>query len=566
MSSVPLGSALQLRPLVPKSSSSSTSTTPLFEVLDPSKDARKIVRLVQCPQCSIPLREPVTMPCGNTICKQCIPELHLRTNISYPMTPNRLQGFTCPLSSCRKEHAKGDCSVDVVLNKIMEVVRNEVDLYKDSAAAAHEMMQVEEQDKWSIAGVTSLNDSRWAQVLSGGRLAATYRMAEMGELAYELEVIFTSVSPPHEQSEALDTALLAGLKETARSELDCNVCYSLFLDPFTTSCGHTLCRTCLHRVQDHSNLCPVCRRSLAIAPGVSASQAPSNAVLSKLIGGLYPEALATRIEAENAETNSLGELETPLFICTLSFPLQPTFLHIFEPRYRLMIRRVFESDRKFGMILSNRNRAPQGELGAVPFYRYGTMLLIVNMHVMPDGRSIIETVGLSRFRVLRYGSLDGYMVGKVERVYDMSVAEEEAIEAAETSSVTSNFSAEYHFGASPHHSHSDQSLPQVSDLDSLSTQELFDINTAFVQRMRDSSAPWLRNNIVESYGQCPEDPATFPWWFASIVPTKDSEKVKLLETTSVRERLKMCVVWAAELENQTKCVLNYLSFSYPSFS
>lgn len=48
----------------------------------------------------------------------------------------------------------------------------------------------------------------------------------------------------------------------------------------------------------------------------------------------------------------------------------------------------------------------------------------------PDGRSLIGTVGLSRFRVLRHGQLDGYTVGKTERVDDVSL-EEEAMEAAE---------------------------------------------------------------------------------------------------------------------------------------
>jgi Lon protease-like protein len=520
--------------------------------LDASKDARQIVRLVQCSQCSYPLREPVTLPCGNTLCKKCIPELHLRTNISYPATASRLQGFTCPFTSCKKEHAAGDCSVDVVLNKIMDVVRTDIGTYRNTIEASQVLSQVQEKDRWSIAGVSFLHDDPVRiQILPGGRLTATYSMAEMGELAHDSEVIYTALNSSSD-TDILDAAVLEHLKESTRSEMDCQVCYGLFLDPLTTNCGHTLCRKCLHRVLDHSNLCPICRRLLAIPPGVSAQQAPSNLLLTKLLAGLCPEALASREETASIEDlNGDGELDTPLFICTLSFPYTPTFLHIFEPRYRLMIRRAIESgNRKFGMLLHNPLREAPGELGRVSFCEYGTLLHIVNMHLMPDGRSLIETVGVSRFRVVRHGVLDGYTVGKVERVDDISVAEEEAIEASETS-ITRDFPAEDHFDAPPHHvSSSRREALSIHALDSMSTQELMDISTAFVKKMQEQSAPWLRRNVVHAYGECPDDPALFPWWFASVIPTSDTEKYKMLSTSSVRERLKLCVAWAAGLESQ----------------
>jgi Lon protease-like protein len=188
------------------------------------------------------------------------------------------------------------------------------------------------------------------------------------------------------------------------------------------------------------------------------------------------------------------------------------------------------------------------------------MLHIVNMHLLPDGRSMIETRGVSRFRVVRHGSLDGYTVGKVERIDDISVAEEEAIEATETStSTTRNFSAQDLFEAPPYHPTS-SGPPQPPDLSSLSTQELMDIGTGFVKRMKEASAPWLHRNVVQTYGEFPNDPALFPWWLASVIPTSEAEKYKMLATTSVRERLKMCVLFAAELERQRW--YDFLSSSY----
>lgn len=517
------------------------------------EDARQLVRLVQCPQCSHPLREPVTLPCGKSLCKQCIPELRLRANISYPATANRLQGFTCPFTECKQEHAAGDCSIDVTLNKLMDVVRSEVIALKNTPEAPELLLRVEERDKWSIAGISSLREREVrTHVLPGGQLIATFTMADMGELAYDSEVSFTNMAAALDL-ETQSVTVLEQLKTATRSELDCQVCYALFLDPLTTSCGHTFCRKCIHRVLDHSSLCPICRRKLSIPPGIGADQAPSNAILMKLIGGLYPDALAARVEAAKAEDlNGVGELDTPLFICTLSFPTMPTFLHIFEPRYRLMIRRAVESgDRKFGMLLHNPHQIPQGDLGPVSFYQYGTMLHILNLQMMPDGRSLIETVGLHRFRVVRHGSRDGYTVGKTERVDDISIAAEEALEASELSEAANSrhFSAQDHFGAPPNH------IPPRSlslhELDAKSTQELMEIGTSFVKRMQDQSASWMHSRVFQAYGDLPdEDPAMFPWWFASVLPIVDEEKYRLLRTSSVRERLKICCGWIMRIEAQ----------------
>jgi ATP-dependent Lon protease len=345
---------------------------------------------------------------------------------------------------------------------------------------------------------------------------------------------------------------LEHLKDATRAELECQVCYALFLDPFTTSCGHTFCRKCIGRVRDHSDLCPVCRRTLAMS-GETATQSPSNILICKLLTGLCPEALALRVAMDKeAEKHEDLDLDTSIFVCTLSFPSIPTFLHIFEPRYRLMIRRALESgDRKFGMVLHNPTRQPQGALGPVAYYQYGTMLEIINMQLLPDGRSVIETVGVSRFRVVKDGELDNYKVGKVERIEDMSIGDEEELEVRETSSSPKPrpFSAQDHFGAPPQHLTTKEPL-RPEDINSMPTRELFEIGVAFVKKMREQSAPWLHHRVFQAYGECPTDPALFPWWLASVLPIADAEKYKLLPTASVRERLKMCVGWISGIESQ----------------
>jgi Lon protease-like protein len=74
-----------------------------------------------------------------------------------------------------------------------------------------------------------------------------------------------------------------------------------------------------------------------------------------------------------------------------------------------MIRRCIESNSpRFGMFLP-----PRVAGGDAP--EYGTMLEIRSVQMLSDGRSMIETVGSWRFKVLEKGKLDGYTVGRVER-------------------------------------------------------------------------------------------------------------------------------------------------------
>ena len=43
------------------------------------------------------------------------------------------------------------------------------------------------------------------------------------------------------------------------------------------------------------------------------------------------------------------------------------------------------------------------------------MLDIKGVRMLPDGRSIVETQGTYRFRIMERGSIDGYIVSRIER-------------------------------------------------------------------------------------------------------------------------------------------------------
>lgn len=506
------------------------------------EDARALVRLIQCPLCSRPFRTPVTLPCGNTLCRQCVPQLHERENVSYPDLPGRKQAIECPFADCGHEHPAMDCSVDVTASKILDAVAEIV--ARQLSIAGNTTTLVQELVRWDeiVSGEPVLQKDN-AQTLPGGRLVATYSLAAKGELYRANDVAYHSTPSTDDAQHLLDYDILQDVLEATHNHVDCQVCYNLLLDPVTTPCGHTLCRICLTRTLDHSLHCPVCRRELGLPPSLLGH--PSNKTLSALLDALCPQTVAARRRAVAVEeTGGEGALSTPLFVCALGFPRMPTFLRIFEPRYRLMLRRCLEGNRQFGMLMYNRYNEPQGDLGTVHFYQYGTMMEIVHNQMLPDGTSLIETRGAYRFRVRAHGLHDGYAVGNVERIEDVSTAEEERIEALETSMPLP--APQPTINGTP----AQPTETPEAVLDRMSTRALLDIGSAFIDRMRARSANWLQQRVLDIHGQPPSDPALFPFWFASVLPISDEEKYKLLPTTTVRERLKITAGWIRRIEGQ----------------
>ena len=504
--------------------------------LDGYKDARAIVRLVQCFLCSFPLRTPVTLPCGNCCCKECLPPSHQRAYITFPATAGRHYALTCPFAECEQDHTIEDCSVNVVLLNIMEALNGQLsESQRDSAQSykisMDEIIQLPPASEVPIVDESALEKGH-SHTAPGARLLATFSFAASGLLHYTSDVSYSVVDEGYVEETSKDAALLEVLKSVIYNYVECHVCYNLMYDPATTPCGHTFCRKCLRRMLDHSPLCPVCRRSLFLPS--SLSDQPSNKFLLNLMESLWPDQVAARAEAVAVEERSAPEgLDTPLFVCTLSFPGLRTYLHIFEPRYRLMIRRAVESNGQFGMIPYNRYLEPQGRLGRTQFMECGTLLQIERYQMLPDGRSFIECRGTGRFKVRAHGMMDGYVVANVQKVEDIALADEERIEAEETSATPVLMSSDV--GA---------------QIERLPTSDLFHICVGFVARAREQSARWFSNRLLETYGEPPNDPSSLPYWLAAVLPLLEEEKYKVIPSTSIRERLKITARWVHRIESQ----------------
>lgn len=87
------------------------------------------------------------------------------------------------------------------------------------------------------------------------------------------------------------------------------------------------------------------------------------------------------------------------------FPYAVLPLHVFEPRYRLMIRRVLEGDKEFGVVLIERGHEVGG--GDVRC-ELGTVARVVQVTEAPDGRYGLVTVGVRRIEVVEWLPDDPY--------------------------------------------------------------------------------------------------------------------------------------------------------------
>ena len=110
--------------------------------------------------------------------------------------------------------------------------------------------------------------------------------------------------------------------------------------------------------------------------------------------------------------NAVDTIEISLFpLNTVLFPGQVLPLHIFEDRYRLMIRRCLAEDSHFGVVLIKQGQ----EVGdAAEPHAVGTVARIVESTHLPDGAMDIVTVGLDRFRIRRLLHDQPYLRGEVE--------------------------------------------------------------------------------------------------------------------------------------------------------
>ncbi|XP_009979077.1 PREDICTED: LON peptidase N-terminal domain and RING finger protein 1-like, partial [Tauraco erythrolophus] len=281
------------------------------------------------------------------------------------------------------------------------------------------------------------------------------------------------------------------------ADLECSLCIRMFFEPVTTPCGHTFCKECLERCLDHRPNCPLCKQSLR--EYLKAGSYSPTVLLQDIMLATFPAQLAERRELHQAEMAELSNLtkNIPIFVCTMAFPGIACPLHVFEPRYRLMIRRCQETGtRRFGMCVYENGKS---------FADYGCMLEIRQIELLADGRSLVDTIGTRRFRVLTRGHRDGYHTADIEYLEDKKVAGEELQELQSLHENTYRLAQRFC-------EHGDLASRHLS--------------------MQHGPLPEKEEDI-----QASADGPTWCWWLISMLPLDPSYQLNLFSSTSLRARL-----------------------------
>lgn len=295
-------------------------------------------------------------------------------------------------------------------------------------------------------------------------------------------------------------------------DLECVLCLKLLCEPVTTPCGHTFCAQCLRRALDHNNKCPFCRTVVHLTQNLVVS-----VTLKNLVQRSFPEEYEERLrETAGLDNTESGHTILPFFVLTTLMPGEKMALNIFEPRYRLMVRRVMSGSRRFGMVRAC----------GVIVENVGCECEITECEALPDGRYYLEVIGRRRTRILDLWEQDGYRVGRVETLRDEEPSDKGVVceLAMEIRSSMTKFLSLLRSGVAAHG-------PQGGVM-------------ALLGRVSDE--PMVN------------DPETVSFWAACLLPSGAPQRSNLLQTRSTRERLQwlqghLKQLWKAKKE-WDKCI------------
>jgi hypothetical protein len=164
---------------------------------------------------------------------------------------------------------------------------------------------------------------------------------------------------------------------------ECPICLGFLADPLELGCQHALCRLCLlksTRLSPDGRSCPLCRSPIEIA---SIADHPSAAHITASVRAAVGDATyEARLHEHALEIQALREradTELPIFaMYPGSRPGSRVALHLFEPRYKILIRRAWEGNRSF--IYCGELPRPGGT---------GVLVRVDDAVFLPDGRANI---------------------------------------------------------------------------------------------------------------------------------------------------------------------------------
>uniref|UniRef100_A0A8C6CBF3 LON peptidase N-terminal domain and ring finger 2 n=1 Tax=Monodon monoceros TaxID=40151 RepID=A0A8C6CBF3_MONMO len=507
--------------------------------------------LLDCPRCQRLLHKPVTLPCGLTVCRRCAEpgpgrppvrrvnvvlsgllekcfpaECRTRKLAGQVQSLQRQQQPEAALLKCHQalDLAPGDSSLLLLRAESYLSMKNYEQALQDASAVCQNEPLLPKGHHVKALALSGLGRSK--EVLK----EFLYCLALNPEFLFSafvsmLSSLLESFLPaalstdlkrqfPNDLEDAHDVNgpgkipkkgqnVSSNVGESAEllidvADFECALCMRLLFEPVTTPCGHTFCLKCLERCLDHAPHCPLCKEKLSEL--LASRNFHITTLAEELIFRYLSDELSDRKRIYDEEMTELSNLtrDVPIFVCAVAFPSVSCPLHVCEPCCRLMIRRCVETGTKrFGMCLSAEHAG---------ISEYGCMLEIKDVRTFPDGSSVVDAVGISRFRVLSHRHRDGYNTADIEYLEDGKV------EGAEYEELTALHDSVYQ-----------QSVSWFASLQDHMKEQILSHFGLMPDR-----EPEPQSNL--------SGPA-WSWWILAVLPLERKAQLAILSMISLKERL-----------------------------
>ena len=187
--------------------------------------------------------------------------------------------------------------------------------------------------------VTSLRKYKKVKYLGKGSYGAAILVSLRGNEKKKF-VIKEIVVGHMKESEQLSAEKTQNLSRRYLTDmLTCPLCLDIFCEPIGTTCGHTFCRICLGDAMKRTKReCPMCRAVCML----DINKVKENSVISSLV----QEEFAKELEIKKKDMVKMGS-EAPLIPVFIynraTFPGEKLSFRFFEPRYKLLCKRIVDS-------------------------------------------------------------------------------------------------------------------------------------------------------------------------------------------------------------------------------
>lgn len=297
-----------------------------------------------------------------------------------------------------------------------------------------------------------------------------------------------------------------------------------------------------------SKKCPNCRAVCVL----DAATHPTSSMLASLVQSLRPGAYAERLVDSERARESWQSSVLPVFMMgQVVFPGSHLRLHLFEERYRLMIRRAVESSSRF-VYVPKLDRSPLGP-GTV-----GLVVRITECEMLADGRSLIEAECVERVSIQSAWVEDGTSGLWYARISllpddeppsllheaepgadadapgDSSMFEPSAAEAADAAAAAAAAAGTEASDQPP------EPVDSTDDAHAGDAGEPTDPATVLreaAQQVLERLSEGQRFALQEEIGPMPQQASAFSFWIGFLVCASQEERLELLSLRRCTDRL-----------------------------